>query len=643
MDGTGDADPYDDRVSFRGSGRVVIEGDGLAKLYGKPRLYVDKGSDEGWMNVVLTGYAKFVNDGTELSPFSGFTMAARSSHDEYGDNGCSAFGYYAQIRKATGECLSLKDYFHSNSGGGTVYSDAIRVDCMQPYNDQIPLDQWIGMKFMVLTPANSPDKVYLKLYLDYAGDGTAWTLVHEFVDEAGKIPTSAEGALPTYCDQNNGDPNLRPGNVCFLRTDGSPDTEVHWKDVSFVDQDNHRAYCQVGIPSADNQVCCDIECGVCDDSSSTSAECNAGIIATHGPDCADEFDTSCRGNPTSATGPTTTSAMYTGPFCLAGIQLSKACCAAECGTCGGSGCSKREGGAENCCYGTVLTQGFCQDALDVGCEIPEVPTTTSTLATSSNDGNSASGAGGDPHFQRWGQTRESFHGECDLVLVHSEGFQNGIGFDMHARTTVQSFYSYIESAALQIGLHNIQVEQSGITINKTYHEYLDLPVAFGVGSNTYTITLLQQSSVVKKFCLDLQRGSTVVFKFYKHFLTISISGSYADFGDATGLLGRYGTGDMYNREGNLIDNFGEFAFDWQVNPMVDAQVFAQSRSPHLPFEQCRLPTEARPARRHLLRGNPELLQQAQGACTDALLSGHDWDLCVHDIMSTGDLGMVQAW
>ena len=46
------------------------------------------------------------------------------------------------------------------------------------------------------------------------------------------------------------------------------------------------------------------------------------------------------------------------------------------------------------------------------------------------------GAGGDPHFARWGQAHDSFHGECDLVMVHSKNFHDGAGFDLHAHTTI---------------------------------------------------------------------------------------------------------------------------------------------------------------------------------------------------------------
>lgn len=47
------------------------------------------------------------------------------------------------------------------------------------------------------------------------------------------------------------------------------------------------------------------------------------------------------------------------------------------------------------------------------------------------------GAGGDPHVKRWDRKNFDFHGECDLVLVHSE--KVGIDdrtLDLHIRTTI---------------------------------------------------------------------------------------------------------------------------------------------------------------------------------------------------------------
>ncbi|CAM9827775.1 unnamed protein product, partial [Ectocarpus fasciculatus] len=45
---------------------------------------------------------------------------------------------------------------------------------------------------------------------------------------------------------------------------------------------------------------------------------------------------------------------------IVGIQVSDVCCSSSCGSCGGSGCTSREGGAEACCGGGVRASGrYC--------------------------------------------------------------------------------------------------------------------------------------------------------------------------------------------------------------------------------------------------------------------------------------------
>ena len=44
------------------------------------------------------------------------------------------------------------------------------------------------------------------------------------------------------------------------------------------------------------------------------------------------------------------------------------CCAKSCGTCGGKGCAKRDGGAKKCCGGPILKKNKkCEDVTDAPC------------------------------------------------------------------------------------------------------------------------------------------------------------------------------------------------------------------------------------------------------------------------------------
>ncbi|CBJ33991.1 hypothetical protein Esi_0823_0001 [Ectocarpus siliculosus] len=45
---------------------------------------------------------------------------------------------------------------------------------------------------------------------------------------------------------------------------------------------------------------------------------------------------------------------------IVGIQQSDICCSSSCGSCGGTGCTSRDGGSEACCGGGVRASGrFC--------------------------------------------------------------------------------------------------------------------------------------------------------------------------------------------------------------------------------------------------------------------------------------------
>eukprot|EP00977_Amphora_coffeiformis_P002861 scaffold538_cov166-Amphora_coffeaeformis.AAC.3 len=254
------------------------------------------------------------------------------------------------------------------------------------------------------------------------------------------------------------------------------------------------------------------------------------------------------------------------------------------------------------------------------------------------------GGGGDPHFQRWGQERTTFHGECDLVMVHSDQFHDGAGFDLHVRTTMQDYFSFIETAAFRVGADIVQFYADAVFLNGFKLEpTTDLPLHFG-GAFRYTVRdVTIEQGKDKKFYqyyqVDLHNDSKILFKFYKHFLTIDISGHANDFSDSVGLLGEYRSGAMFDRDGLEMYDFTEFGFEWQVQPS-DPAIFLDQREPQLPFESCRLPTGARPARR-TLRTNQELVKQAEHACSH--LSSSDAELCVDDVLMTNDIGIAFNW
>lgn len=227
-------------------------------------------------------------------------------------------------------------------------------------------------------------------------------------------------------------------------------------------------------------------------------------------------------------------------------------------------------------------------------------------------------------------------------MVHSDKFHNGAGLDLHARTTIQDYFSYIETAALRVGDVIMEFHKDHFYVNGLRFTPADLPMTFG---DEYKYTVKKGEIEAGKnvnfyqyYAVDLGEDSSMLFKFYKQFLTIDISGNPKDFVDSVGLLGEYHTGAMVSRSGDSFENFAEFGFEWQVNP-EDKYLFHEVREPQLPFEMCRLPTAARPSRRRLRSSG--IMNQAKEAC--AHVNGGSFELCVDDVVTVGDAGIATLW
>ena len=259
--------------------------------------------------------------------------------------------------------------------------------------------------------------------------------------------------------------------------------------------------------------------------------------------------------------------------------------------------------------------------------------------------NPKGGGGGDPHFKRWGQkNRESFHGECDLVVLHSDSFHR-TGLDFHVRTTLfDDLYSYIDSAALRVGEDVVEIHNGHFMFNGVKYGDNNLPFEFG-GEKKYKIELAtkeqrENGDILRRtYRMTLDEDSGIDFKFYKHMMTFAIVG-HPDFVDGSGMLGAYPSGDMISRDGKPMDDFVDFGFEWQVNPN-DVTLFSDARMPQLPYERCRMPSRNAQSSRRRLRGNRKLMEAARSAC--AGVEGSDFDLCVDDVVMTGDLELAKEW
>jgi len=236
-------------------------------------------------------------------------------------------------------------------------------------------------------------------------------------------------------------------------------------------------------------------------------------------------------------------------------------------------------------------------------------------------------AGLDPHFRKLNGELFSFHGECDLVLVKSNGFASGAGLDIHIRTTVKKFYSYIRVVSMRVGNATFEMEfKDSFHIDNVFMdhpstEFGGYPIA-KVGNATWCG---QKCPDAKIYRISFDSEEYVELAYLAGFLHVEVNGP--NFEDSTGLLGSRRDSGKVGRDGNLIEDANEYGQDWQVLGS-DPQLFHKSRYPQHPHK-CILPEVT--SRRIVSESTRRM---AKSACSG--LSGKLQEMCMFDVTATGD-------
>jgi len=250
-------------------------------------------------------------------------------------------------------------------------------------------------------------------------------------------------------------------------------------------------------------------------------------------------------------------------------------------------------------------------------------------------------------------------GECDSVLYTSQDFDNGMGLDVHIRTTVRDFYSFIEAAAVLVG--NTVIEMS---IGNTGTFYVD-----GIPMTDADLPMkIEDSYVLDKVATFGKRGSSYMLymgdvvlelRVMKLIMAVNILGAGPGMGDSAGQMGSFPNGITYGRDGTTIfEADGEletiagemnpvkntFGLEWQVRPGQDPELFREHREPIWP-NKCTFPSEeaksAATERRKLLATID--MESATAACAEHTENTVDFDLCVMDVLAFDDLDAAVAW
>lgn len=246
----------------------------------------------------------------------------------------------------------------------------------------------------------------------------------------------------------------------------------------------------------------------------------------------------------------------------------------------------------------------------------------------------------------WRNEHFEYHGQCDLVLTSDPDFANGLGLEVHIRTKMIRYWSYIKTAAIRIGNDILEIEGSAIENSFSnnywinYEDHGELTDLAG-----FPVTTKVSNSDKRIFEIDLSQlypNQKIIISNYKEFIRIDFpNNSEEAFGKTVGMLGDFKTGKTVARDGvTVMDDFYEFGNEWQVLP-ADGKIFRQIEVPNFP-QRCIEPEDPRGDRRRRLDEVTVTEEQAQKACA-ALKNPLDRKDCMYDILATQDLEMVGAY
>ncbi len=205
-----DGDAFDptnwtDNHSVGDNDSLYIDGKGTMRLSGTgPRFHINsieryansgptqKVSPQSFVNVEVTGYYRRLTTGG--SAYDGAEIQVRTdplAHGSTGGSLCEATGYAARFRD-DGNWDFEKELKHPGSG---VYSTQAGSGAPLFGGKTIPLNHWIGMKFLVYNL--DTERVRLELYIDSVSDvnisgpagGGHWTLVGAMTDDGTNFPS----------------------------------------------------------------------------------------------------------------------------------------------------------------------------------------------------------------------------------------------------------------------------------------------------------------------------------------------------------------------------------------------------------------------------------------------------------------------
>lgn len=233
-----------------------------------------------------------------------------------------------------------------------------------------------------------------------------------------------------------------------------------------------------------------------------------------------------------------------------------------------------------------------------------------------------------------------------MVLLSVPDYNDGQGLEIHIRTKVETFFSYIERVVVKIGEDVLEVQgalRNRLFLHNGHEESIKedgvLPVQ--VGGNQVRFEILRVG-ISWQYTIDLPEGQKIALRSVKEYMRVDIEEPKEEyFGSAKGLMGTFKDDRMLSRDGTVyFADPNQYGQEWQVRD-TEAMLFSKADGPQFP-EQCQMPSNwwARSVTRRLAEG-VITQEEAEEACAHVRKS--ERNDCVYDVIGTGDLEIALVY
>lgn len=218
---------------------------------------------------------------------------------------------------------------------------------------------------------------------------------------------------------------------------------------------------------------------------------------------------------------------------------------------------------------------------------------------------------------------------------------------IHIRTKQVRWWSFVESAVVQIGNETLEV-RGGLSTSDYWINGVLQPKLIYSGVLPITIAghhiryrVLSDIKFQYKIFLNGQQGNgaeAIVLRSVKDWMKIDLQNhSKKNFGSSVGILGNYETGQKLARDGvSLLDSTDAFGLEWQVRD-DEPMLFHVVEAPQYP-KQCKMPSASQSRRLGEHKVSKEVAGKACAGVDPSFLKD-----CIFDVMASDDPDMAAVY